>query len=206
MSYGELQLDGARARSWFPREGRIHSGIVFVSGVDGGFVEPADGIYQSLGEIFADRGVGSVFVEYTDPGVLEPSVANALAASRFLIDRGARSMALAGWSFGGAVISNTAPLLDEATTLVSFAAQAKDTESIRGFRGGSMLLIHDVSDDNVPFEAMGQIVAELPSTVRVREIALEGSDHYLTGKKDALLPEVQAWLLSDLSPPGCGTI
>ncbi len=199
-----LNKTRARARTWLPTgDSHLLGGIVFVSGVDGGFQEPADGIYEDLARYFADQGVGSVFVEYRRPGDLEPSVDDAEAALQFLATRGAMQFALVGWSFGGAVIANMAARSTEVMTVIGFAAQARYTQAIQDFKGRSILLIHDVNDENVPFEAMGQILDEVPPQVRSRTISTVGSNHFLDEKKQQLLPEVRSWLATEFSWTNC---
>jgi predicted esterase len=172
-----------------------------VTGIDGGFLEPGDDLYEALGQWFADHGTGAIFVEYRRPGELRASTCDALAGAQFLRERGASRFALVGWSFGGAVISHTAAELGPAAqTLVGLAAQSRDTEVLERFAGRSVYLVHDPADENVPFTAMEQIAAEVPPGVQVVARRVEGSNHALDGLGGLLRSEIPRWVLEDLCP------
>lgn len=201
----------AEARYW-PAHGadcdthnRPVAGIVFVSGVDGGFIEPADGIYSRIADRLAARGIPSVFVQYRAPGELEPSVNDALAAAAHLRAAGARKLAIVGWSFGGAVITHAASRLPEAATIVGFAPQAKDTEAVAAFRADqSILLFHSDADENVPFISSRQILDEAPPAARTKFFEIEGANHALDGEGERIAPVALGWLEAELGLPPAG--
>jgi dienelactone hydrolase len=159
-------------------------------------------MYTRLARAYAARGVPSIFVRYRTPGVLEESVPDALAAIEFLKEQGVRRIALSGWSFGGAVIVNTAVRAPEVVTVVGYAPQALDTEPVAGFTGQSLLLIHSDNDENVPFESSQEILDEAPAHLHKEFVPItSGADHLLDGEGDNLSPRVKAWIDAELNPP-----
>ncbi|MGK5086028.1 dienelactone hydrolase family protein [Bdellovibrionota bacterium FG-2] len=192
----------AHAQWWSPATETPCAGIIFVSGVDGGFIEPADGIYTrmatQLSSQFSGGCVESIFVEYRSPGVLDPSVNDALAGAQFLRSHGVSKMAIVGWSFGGAVIVNSAVKIPEVTTVIGFSPQSRDTEAVVSFTNQSLLLFHSHDDENVPFSASLDILEEAPSTIFKEFHPLDGFDHQLTGAQDLVDPIVMQWLSQKL--------
>lgn len=174
-------------------------GILFVSGnIWEPFVEPVDGIYDRLAVRFATRGVVSLFLNYRQAGDLETSLEDAMAGVTFLRNLGVKRIALVGWSFGGAVITNLAPLVPEVVTVLGISAQSKDTEAVSQFSHQSLLLLHSQEDDNVPFYAAGQIFDEAPATIHKELHAFETGNHYLTGMASQVDPIVSQWLENEL--------
>ena len=191
-----------RARIWpGTSTSSSKSGIIFVSGVDGGFIEPVDGIYGRTAEKLTQEGVSSILVEYRVPGELIASIEDTLAAARYLRNLGVTRMALVGWSFGGAVMIHSALQIPEVVTLVGFAAQSKDTEPISFFSNQSVLLFHSAMDENVPFEAAQQILDSAPSNLHHQFCALEEADHLLSGTASQIDPVFQRWLRFKLLSP-----
>ncbi len=114
-------------------------------------------------------------------------------------------MAIVGWSFGGAVIAHAATQVPETVTVLGFAPQALDTEPVAKFHDQSILLVHSLVDENVPYVSSEQILDETPDEVRRRLVTLEGADHQLTGQGSTLDPIVREWLSGELlSGPPCG--
>lgn len=177
---------------------RHRAGIVFVTGIDGDYLEPVDGAYSRLANSLAARGVVSIFVQYRAPGDLELSTEDALAGAAHLRALGVRSMALVGWSFGGAVITSSAVRIPEVRTVVGFAPQSQFTESAARFTHQSILLFHSRADENVPFYASEQILDTAPSSVRKRLEDFEDGDHALSGMADRIDPVASAWLAAEL--------
>jgi alpha/beta superfamily hydrolase len=186
--------DSTRSIFWTPHGSSPRGGIVFVSGVDGGFIEPGDEIYRRIAQELSHRGIASIFVQYRTPGEIEASLEDALQAARHLRALGVKKMALVGWSFGGAVITHAAVRIPEALTIVGFAPQAKDTEPVQRFTTQSILLIHSRDDENVPFISSQQILDEAPMQIRKRLIELESFNHLLTGAGSRVEPIVLNWL------------
>jgi alpha/beta superfamily hydrolase len=191
--------DSTQSIFWAPHTPTSRTGIIFVSGVDGGFIEPSDNIYHALAETFAYRGAASVFVKYRQPGELGASVEDTLAGAQQLRKLGISKMAIIGWSFGGAVITNSAVRIPEVQTIVGFSPQSRDTEAVQGFTRQSILLMHSKDDENVPFISSQQILDEAPASIKRQLVELEGFDHILTGARTKLEPIVTDWLGRELS-------
>lgn len=187
------------ARAWPGASPARRAGVVFVTGIDGGFVEPADGIYSRLAQELAREGVSSVFVTYRYPGDqnLDAGVEDASAGVRFLLDRGFTRLALVGWSFGGAVIVNTAVGTPEVRSLVAFAPQSRFTEPVSRLQGRSFLVFHSPEDENVPFEAAGEILEAAPADSKKRLYPV-GANHSLDGAGNEIEPVALDWLRTEL--------
>ena len=193
-SYEEIELsNSATARTWMMPSAQ--EGIVFVSGVDGGFIEPVDGIYSRMAEKNLHNCVSSIFVSYRNPGELATSIDDATTAASYLRDHGVSKMAIVGWSFGGAVIAHTATLIPEITTIIGFSPQSLDTEPFSLLNAGqSLLLFHSTSDENVPFSSSQIIMDEAPSFIHKELFPIDGADHHLTGTRAKIDPIVTDWL------------
>lgn len=202
-SYGieiPVGTERAEARAW-DAQYPVGVGVVFVTGVDGGFFEPVDGIYSRTAEALSLSGISSVFVKYRNPGNLDSSVEDALAALQFLRDRGAKRFALMGWSFGGAVIIHSAYRSPDVAALIGLASQSEHSEPIMGLGNRALLLVHPREDENVPFSSSEQILEQAPDEMRRQLIPLENTDHAMTGAADRVDPVVQAWLSNELIAP-----
>lgn len=200
---GEVELpvrsgEWTRGKVYGAEHALADTGIVFVTGVDGGEYQPVDGIYSRMGEKFAQRGAVSIFVQYRHPGVIGESVQDAMAAVQFLRQRGVKRIAVMGWSFGGAVIVHTATLAPEVVTIVGLAPQSLDTEPVALFKNQSILLIHSEDDENVPFWASEQILAEAPQNIRKELVPLRGHLHALETAIEEIDPRVETWLRREL--------
>jgi alpha/beta superfamily hydrolase len=190
--------DRTEAHAWNNGLNCSPIGIVFVTGIDGGFLEPVDGIYTRMAEAFGKLGVPSVFVQYREPGNVRMSVDDARAGVNYLKSHGVQRMGLVGWSFGGAVITNTPPEAPEIRTVVGISPQSEYTETVERFTSQSMLLFASEEDENVPFEASRQILEVTPASVRTRFVPFDHGDHELNGMQDEVDPIVRQWLVDEL--------
>ena len=193
-SYEEVELsNSAVARTWMIPSAQ--EGIIFVSGVDGGFIEPVDGIYTRMAETNLHNCVSSIFVSYRNPGELATSIEDATTAASYLRDRGISKMAIVGWSFGGAVIAHTATLIPQIMTIIGFSPQSLDTEPFSLLNAQqSLLLFHSTSDENVPFSSSQIIMDEAPSYIHKQLFPIDGADHHLTGTRAKIDPIVNDWI------------
>ncbi|MGZ3697974.1 MAG: alpha/beta hydrolase family protein [Bdellovibrionota bacterium] len=198
------------ARTWINGSLNSRCGILFVSGVDGGYVEPDDQIYDRVATRFYSRGVPSVFVKYRNPGNDDPSqltdsVEDAKAGAQLLRSLGASRIAILGWSFGGAVITNTPLEVPEIVTVIGFSPQSLNTEPVARFTTQSLLLFHSVDDENVPYETGANLINdEAPSSIRKKFVTLRKYNHALDGASAEVDPQVFEWLDRELpGDAGC---
>jgi dienelactone hydrolase len=171
---------------------------VFVSGVNGGFQEPADLIYDRFALELSHQGVPSIFVSYRYAGDIGPSVEDALAAASYLRDRGVKKMAVVGWSFGAAVAISSAVKIPETVTVTTFSGQSRDTEPVADFTKQSLLVVHSKQDENVPFFAAQEILDAVPPGVHTQFFPLEEGDHLLDGMSALVDPVFRTWLRQEL--------
>jgi len=190
------------ARVWDPGSDVVRRqgiGLLFVGGIDGGYIQPGDAIYSRLAAQFSRYGAFSVFVKYRHPGELEDCVEDALRAARLMEDHGVRKILVIGWSFGGAVGIHTASQLEQSIGFIGLSPQSLLTEPVSNFSAKkSLLLIHSKDDENIPFWSSEQILEDAPPGVRKRLIPLEGFDHALDHAGNTLLPLLTPWIEQEL--------
>ncbi|HUP56669.1 MAG TPA: dienelactone hydrolase family protein [Bdellovibrionota bacterium] len=186
--------ESTTARVWGPDRSAAQLGIVFVSGVNGGYEQPADMLYERFAAEYGAAGVPSIHVRYRYPGYLEQSVQDGEAAANYLRQRGVRRMAVVGWSFGGAVAVHLGVRVPEVATVVTLSAQSRDTEVLHWFHGKSILVVHSRADENVPFYAAEQILEQVPSSSAREWYWLDDHDHLLDGASDLIDPVFRNWI------------
>ncbi|OFY98055.1 MAG: hypothetical protein A2070_07285 [Bdellovibrionales bacterium GWC1_52_8] len=173
---------------------RSENAILFVTGVDGGFIQPADQIYGRIALRMAERGIPSAFVLYRTPGELLPSLADAGAAVNYLKKQGARKISVLGMSFGGAVAIQTAIRVPEVALVVLFSPQGKDTEPVGEMKKQGLLILHSVDDENVPYDSSVDLLARAPRDISKKLVTLQGALHTLDGYSREVDPVVNSWL------------
>lgn len=185
-------------------------GFVFVTGIDGGYLEPVEdetnGIYGRVADWAIMRGTESIFVKYRYPGNLEESVEDALSGAAYLKQRGATQFVVMGWSFGGAVMIHTSIALENVLLSVGFSPQAQYTESVVEFSNQKLLLFHSYDDENVPYDASPDILSRAPEGIEKLLVSLNGASHNLRGTQAEIDPVVFEWIgkvIPEVQPGKC---
>jgi hypothetical protein len=139
IAYRHYQAAGARC------------GAIFVSGVGGGFGTPARGLYPQLCRALARRSIAALWVRFRHPTILEESILDVLAGSAYLRDTGIDTLALIGWSFGGAVVIQAAAQAEHVRTVVTLATQSYGVAPVAQLGPRcSILLLHGTGDERLP--------------------------------------------------------
>lgn len=199
---GYLPLNISTARG--PVEARLFeapeplAGVVLVGGVGGGFDQPADGLYDRLGNSLSQEGIAVLRVRFRDPSVLAEAEHDVLAGCRVLLDLGVERLGLVGHSFGGAVVIRAAQWEPEATAVVTLATQSHGAEVVTRLQDRHVLLIHGTDDRILP-AACSEDVARLAGD-QAEVILLDGAGHDLDSAAPKVLRQVHDWLVRYLSP------
>lgn len=174
-----------------------------MGGTDGGFMGPADGIYETLAADLLTHGISSLRLSFrilTAPGILEEAVFDALEGIRYLQREGVRRIALVGHSFGGAVAITAAVLANGGIAgVVTLATQSAGTQLAGRLAPTPLLLVHGSQDRRLPPECSRYVyrLAREPKEL----VILEGARHSLRQRREELRQLLRSWLRTRLAPP-----
>ena len=122
-----------------PLDASSPAAIVACGGAMGGVLGPGHGLYQRLGERWAERGVEFVRVGYREPNNLDLCAHDLACGVELARDAGAERVVVMGHSFGGAVAVRTAVIMPVSVAgVVTFATQSAGCE-VAGALGGRPL-------------------------------------------------------------------
>ncbi len=170
--------------------------IVACGGAMGGVLGPGHGLYQRLGERWAEQGVTVARVGYRQPNNLDLCAHDLACGVEMVRDAGADRVVLMGHSFGGAVAIRTAVIMpDSVVGVVTFATQSAGCEVAGALDGRPLLLFHGDRDELLPMEA-SHVVASIAGHGEVVE--LPGDGHLLAKSDDIIVERLDAWLLDTL--------
>jgi hypothetical protein len=166
--------------------------IVACGGAMGGVLGPGHGLYQRLGERWAERGVEFVRVGYREPNNLDLCAHDLACGVEIARDAGARRVVVMGHSFGGAVAIRTAVIMPVTVAgVVTFATQSAGCEVAGALDGRPLLLFHGDRDELLPPEA-SQVVAAIAGHGEV--VILPGDGHLLAKSDDVIVERLDDWL------------
>ena len=165
--------------------------IVACGGAMGGLLGPADGLYQGLGDVWADRGVSVLRVSYRRPNDLDACCLDVAATVQLAVESGAERVVVMGHSFGGAVAVRVAVVMDEVVGVVTFATQSAGCEVAPGLRGRPLLLFHGDADEILPLDS-SRIVAAMAGVGDV--VVCEGDGHLLAKSGSLMWDRLESWL------------
>ena len=172
--------------------------IVACGGAMGGVLGPGHGLYQRLGERWAERGVEFVRVGYREPNNLDLCAHDLACGVELARDAGADRIVVMGHSFGGAVAIRTAVIMPVSVVgVVTFATQSAGCEVAGALGGRPLLLFHGDRDELLPPEA-SHVVAAIAGHGEVE--ILPGDGHLLAKSDDVITERLDAWLPAVLQP------
>jgi pimeloyl-ACP methyl ester carboxylesterase len=157
-------------------------------GAGGGLLGPADAVYQVLGEVFADQGIGTVRVGYRQANHLPMCLHDVVAAADLTSRFGGERFVTVGHSFGGAVAIQAGVVLGEhCRGVVTLSTQSAGCEPAQNLGDTPLLLLHGERDELLPPEtsAVVQMIAGHGEIV-----VLKGAGHLL----DEAVDDVRSWL------------
>jgi predicted alpha/beta hydrolase family esterase len=172
--------------------------IVACGGAMGGVLGPGHGLYQRLGERWAERGVEFVRVGYREPNNLDLCAHDLACGVELARDAGAERVVVMGHSFGGAVAIRTAVIMPVSVVgVVTFATQSAGCEVAGALAGRPLLLFHGDRDELLPPEA-SHVVAAIAGHGEVE--ILPGDGHLLAKSDDVIVERLDTWLPGVLDP------
>ncbi len=173
--------------------------IVACGGAMGGVLGPGHGLYQRLGERWAERGVEFVRIGYREPNNLDLCAHDLACGVELARDAGAERIVVMGHSFGGAVAVRTAVIMPVSVVgVVTFATQSAGCEVAGALAGRPLLLFHGDRDELLPPEA-SHVVAAIAGHGEVE--ILPGDGHLLARSDDVIAERLDAWLPPVLQVP-----
>lgn len=173
-------------------------GAIFVSGVGGGFGTPAHGLYPQLCRELARRSIASLWVRFRHPTILEESILDVLAGSIYLRDAGIDTLALIGWSFGGAVVIQAAAQSEHVRTVVTLATQSYGVDPVAQLGPRcSILLLHGTGDERLPPTCSEYAYALANEPKRL--MYYDGAGHALNEVADEVRQVVGDWIVDQLN-------
>ena len=165
--------------------------IVACGGAMGGLLGPAEGLYQGLGDTWAERGVPVLRVSYRRPNDMDSCCLDVAAAVQLAADAGAAQVVVMGHSFGGAVAVRVGVVMDEVCGVVTFATQSAGCEVASGLRGRPLLLFHGDADEILPLES-SHVVSAMAGRGEV--VVCEGDGHLLARSGRQMWDRLETWL------------
>lgn len=183
---------------YYPVEGATRAAI-FVGGAGGGFDTPVRGwLYPRLCEdLSAHDGIAALRVRYREPAELMESTLDVLAGIAFLEAESITAMALAGHSFGGAVVIQAAAASPAVRACAALSTQSygADPASTLGPRC-ALLLAHGEADEVLPPDCSRHVyqIARQPKQLLLHPAARHGLDEW----SEELPGIVRAWIRSTL--------
>jgi pimeloyl-ACP methyl ester carboxylesterase len=171
---------------------------VFVGGAGGGWDTPGRGrLYPDLCTDLQAMGIAALRIRYRHPNDLIECSLDCLTGLRFLANDGVQIAALAGHSFGGAVVAQAAANADGVRTVVLLSTQSHGIEGIGQVpRGCSTLVIHGTADELLPPSCSQYAYDLAPEPKRLS--LYEGARHGLDEGGQRLRLEVRDWIAGEL--------
>ncbi len=178
----------------------VPAAIVACGGAMGGVLGPGRGLYQRLGERWAERGVEVVRVGYREPNNLDLCAHDLACGVEIARDAGADRVVVMGHSFGGAVAVRTAVIMPACVVgVVTFATQSAGCEVAGALGGRPLLLFHGDRDELLPPEA-SHVVAAIAGHGEV--VMLPGDGHLLAKSDDVIVERLDTWIPDTLGLEG----
>ena len=161
----------------------------------GGVLGPGHGLYQRLGERWAERGVEFVRVGYREPNNLDLCAHDLACGVELARDAGAERVVVMGHSFGGAVaMQDRGDHAGEPLSASSPSPRSRpDARSPVRWAGRPLLLFHGDRDELLPSEA-SYVVAAIAGHGEVE--ILPGDGHLLAHSDDVIVERLDTWLPS----------
>jgi len=176
------------------------SGVIWVCGALGGLDGPSFGIFALLSQRLLDDGISSLRLNYRLPGDFEECVRDILVGIQFLEQKGIDRIALAGHSFGGAVVIMAGTMSPLVKAVVGLSSQTYGAQRVNHLSPRPLLLIHGERDQNLPALCSQHIYewAREPKEL----VIYKDCGHFLRECHQELEELLRQWLLDKLQGAG----
>jgi hypothetical protein len=164
----------------------LPAAVVCGGGAMGGLLGPGEGLFQRLGDLLPQLGIGVLRVSYRKPNDLDACVLDMAATVQLAIGHGAARVITMGHSFGGAVAVRAAVAMpDMVAGVCTFATQSAGCEVAGGIGDRPLLLFHGDRDEILPVFA-SEAVREIAGT---GELVVLPNDGHLLARSHAVMEE-----------------
>jgi fermentation-respiration switch protein FrsA (DUF1100 family) len=162
--------------------------VLMCGGAHGGVLGPADAVYQTLGGVFADQGIGTIRVGYRQPTNLPLCLHDVMAAADLASRYGADKFVTVGHAWGGAVAIQAGVMLQpHCRGVVTLSTQIAGCEPAASLGDTPLLLLHGERDELLPPET-SHIVQGIAGHGEV--VVVSGAGHLFAEAVD----DVRSWL------------
>ncbi len=172
--------------------------VLMCGGGMGGLLGPADGLYNSLGNLLEEHEIATMRVGYRKPNDLSRCVHDVVAMADLAGRSGARGFVVIGHSFGGAVAIQAGAILGaHCRGVVTLSTQSAGCEHASELGDTPLLLLHGTNDEILPPET-STVVQMLAGHGEV--VLLPGSGHLLTEAATELRQRLMSWIPERFNP------
>lgn len=197
--YQPIRLETNRGNidfRYYPVSG-TQCGAIWVGGVGGGWDTPARGLYPRICQELMGEAIASLRVRYRYPTILEESVLDVFAGISYLESEGVETIALAGHSFGGAVVIQAAATAKAVRTVVTLATQSYGAMPVARLSPECGILLLHGTVDQVLIPACSEYVYQIAHEPK-RLILYEGGAHSLDEVAEEVYQIVHDWIVEQL--------
>jgi dienelactone hydrolase len=192
-----LQTDRGDVETRYHAAAGAEAGAVWVGGAGGGLDGPARGLYPEACRRLQAAGIAGLRLHYRRPNELEECVLDTLLGVEFLVRDGIRRVALAGHSFGGAVVIAAGALSEPVKAVAPISTQTYGTSLASQVAPRAMLLIHGTNDTVLPDLCSRQVFERARQP---KELVLyPGASHGLDEVREELLELLVRWIRERLA-------
>ncbi len=175
-----------------PPEG--DSAVILVGGADGGFDGPAEALYPDLAADLVAAGHGALRLDFRIhrfPNDVDEGVHDVRAGIAYLADRGVERIALAGHSFGGAVVIDAAIGEPRVACVATLSTQTAGAQRVAELAPTPLLLIHGLDDTRLSPDC-SRLLHRMAGEPK-RLVLLEGATHSLRQRRKDVRAELLRW-------------
>ena len=178
--------------------------VLMVGGGDGGLDGPAERIYPTLTDDFAEVGIGALRLDFRIhqfPGDVEQSVHDVQVGLRYLAGEGVERAGLLGHSFGGAVVIEAG--VDQGdgeaavASVATLATQTAGAQRVPLLAPKPVLFVHGLADRRLSPDCSRMLHDAAGEPKRL--VLYEDATHSLRQRRDDLRGLLVDWFRNTLA-------
>ena len=185
-------------------QGRYHvttqpavAAVIWVGGAGGGLDGPAGGLYPRLARYLVTDNIASLRLHYRFPNQLYDCVLDTLLGVEYLFSLGHSRIALAGHSFGGAVVISAGAASNKVTAVSALSSQTYGTNQAPQVSPRPLLLMHGSDDGMLPDACSRDIYARANEPKQI--LLYPGCRHGLDECRDQVDKDLLEWIKHTLT-------